>query len=92
MSYPGDRGKRWQDTPLLTLQGVGQGEADPVAEAGGEVQLGAAARAGRAEAEASPHQGQDQHHSSHHAHTVVACCTDPVPLSSRSHYALILIS
>ena len=74
MSYPGDQGKKWQDTPLLTLQGVGQGEADPVAEAGGEVQLGAAARAGRAEAEASPHQRQHQHRSSSRHGHAVACC------------------
>ena len=79
----------WRHAPahtVSTLERVGQGDGDPVAEAGGEVQLSAAARAGGAEA--GLHHDQDQHRSSHHAHTV-ACCTDPVPLSSHSHDALI---
>ena len=79
----------WRHAPahtVSTLERVGQGDADPVAEARGEVQLGAAARAGGAEA--SPHQGQHQHRSSHHGHAV-ACQADPVPLSSHSHDALI---
>ena len=91
---PARHGLIWRLAPahtVSTLERVGQGDGDPVAEAGGEVQLGAAARAGGAEAEASPHQGQDQHRSSHHDHTV-ACYADPVPLSNHSHFALVLIS